>query len=161
MSMDWSQFPLTLAAGHGVSIRDVKKITIRIESASETIASLELTDSVDAGVSVSVCDSVLTVTPWLQATDVMLDSPDIVVSCSLPMRSIRGIVAYTSGSRASLDRLDLPASNATVVIKVSKWAIDVTARLTSVEVIEAEAVDVVTVSIDERVGDDSETETGD
>lgn len=124
--------PSLLAGGSGLSLRGVRAATVEVYHGSAAagerpLVRLSVAHSVDGGVSLQMDGAgCLTVSPWPQSADMMIDAPDEASPATLPAGAVHRIVVYTSSSRASLDSMEIePAPGSEVALTVGHGVLTV------------------------------------
>lgn len=124
--------PALLAGGFGLSIRGVRAASVEVyhgsaAASTRPLVRLSVAHSIDGGVSLQMDGAgCLTVSPWLQSADMMIDAPDAAPPATLPAGAIRRIVVYTSSSRVSLDSMGIePAPGSEVALTVGHGVLTV------------------------------------
>ena len=121
-----------LLAGSGLSLRGVRAATVEVYHGSAAagtrpLVRLSVAHSVDGGVSLQMDGAgCLTVSPWTQSADMMIDAPAAASPATLPAGAVHRIVVYTSSSRASLDSMEIePAPGSEVALTVGHGVLTV------------------------------------
>lgn len=124
--------PPELLAGSGLSLRGVRAATVEVYHGSAAagtrpLVRLSVAHSIDGGVSLQLDGAgCLTVSPWPQSADMMIDAPAAAPTVTLPAGAVHRIVVYTSSSRASLDSMEIrPAQGSEVSLTVGHGVLTV------------------------------------
>lgn len=115
-----------------MSLRGVRAATVEVYHGSAAagtrpLVRLSVAHSVDGGVSLQMDGAgCLTVSPWPQSADMMIDAPAAAQPATLPAGAVHRIVVYTSSSRASLDSMEIePAQGSEVALTVGRGVLTV------------------------------------
>lgn len=137
--------PALLAGGFGLSIGGVRAASVEVyhgsaAASTRPLVRLSVAHSIDGGVSLQMDGAgCLTVSPWLQSADMMIDAPDAAPPATLPAGAIRRIVVYTSSSRVSLDSMEIapdPGSRVAMTVGRGVLTVRVTCPQSQPEVID-------------------------